>query len=106
MLPKVRDTIFNFHKIKYKWIFNLNIKCEVQNFYKILEKIGLSEFGDLLTWMYKKHVKLNNKDVSTHSSLLPMLCAKAVNGAKLVRAGTWESRQFPRPHGPQRTSDC
>ena len=81
MFPKVRDTIFNFHKIKCKWIFNLNIKCEVQNFYKILEKLGLSEFGDLLTWMYKKHVNLNNKDVSAHSSLLPILCAKAANGA-------------------------
>ncbi|MGE9575543.1 hypothetical protein ACQP3C_31400, partial [Escherichia coli] len=39
----------NLHKINDEWRLHINVKCRVLNVKKILEKLGISEMGKLLS---------------------------------------------------------
>lgn len=53
--------------------------------------------------MYQKHVDLDYKDVSTHGSLLPMLCTVAAHEAKLLRGRYLGPGSFKNHMKPHRT---
>lgn len=79
----------------------LNARCRTCK--EITGKLNLSESGNLLPWMYQKHVDMNYKDVSIQSSLLPMLCTEAVYGGKLFRDRYLGPASFRDHIGPHST---
>lgn len=48
-------------KTNAKWILHLNVKCEVQNFLKTLEKLGLSKLGKFPSICTKSTLVLTTK---------------------------------------------
>ena len=90
----------------------LNVK--VLNFNELLEKIGISEVGKLLSiYMYiSRRLKLTKNELP-HSSLLPMLLSDGHDRVKLfrdltqIKEFTWTSwdftRQGIRPQSPPYT---
>ena len=79
--------------------FHQHVKGEVQS-YKLLEKLGLSKFGELLLWMHQKYIDLDYKNISTQSFLLWILCTEVALEAKLFRGKQLGPGSFQNHMGP------